>query len=245
MPRLKSEENMMRRLGIVLVGIFTLGSLAFAQRPDLPGSLVIDLGINSWSTPPTDISLNGFQSKTTNIIYYYDFPIGQNGFTFTPGIGLGLERYSFEDGKTLTTAIDNSNNRVVAVSDVTDVVPNGVAFDRSKLGLNYLDIPLEIRYYTSKNDFSRGFRAALGVKGGLLYSSFVKIKYDDAIQDRGVFRNKEDLGFNRFRYGINARIGFGGFSFFGYFELSDKFEFAPPGGIDTRTMTLGISLTGF
>jgi hypothetical protein len=222
-----------------------LGFVAKAQRPDLPGHLIVDLGLNIWSTTPTDLSLNGFQSKTINVIYYYDLPIGSNGFTFTPGIGLGLERYSFEDDKTLTSTVDNNNVRNISVTDLSASFTQANSFDKSKLGLHYLDIPLEFRYYTSKNNMSRGFRVALGPKIGVLYSSFTKVNFEDNAADNRTVKDRQDLGINRFRYGVQSRVGYGSFSLFGYYELSNKFDSAPLGGGDTRTLTVGIALTGF
>ena len=235
----------MRKLGLALVGIFFLGSVALAQRPDLPGSLVIDLGINSWSDRPTGAELKAFQSKTVNLIYYYDIPIGDRGFTFTSGFGLGLERYDFDNNTMLTSVVNNQNERVVQVSELETLLPRANSFDKSKLGLNYFDIPVEFRYYSSKNDFSRGFRAALGIKAGILYSSFTKLKYEDAATDTRRVKDHQQLGVNRFRYGINARIGFGGISFFGFYALSNTFDIAPEGAEDTKVVTFGISLTGF
>lgn len=236
---------MTRKLGLAFVGIFFFGSLALAQRPDLPGSLVIDLGINSWSDKPTGAELKAFQSKTVNLIYYYDLPLGNNGWTLTPGFGLGLERYAFDNNTTLTSVVNNQNQRVVSVTELTELLPTANSYDKSKLGLNYFDIPVELRYYTNQDNFNRGFRVALGLKAGILYSSFTKLKYEDAATDGRLTRDRQQLGINRFRYGVNARFGFAGFSFFGYYELSDKFETAPEGAIDTKTLTFGISLTGF
>lgn len=245
MPSSKVVVIMTRKLGLALVGILFFGSLAFAQRPDLPGSLVVDVGVNSWSNSPTDLELNTFQSKTVNIIYYYDLPLGDKGFTITPGFGLGLEKYSTDNETTLTSVVNNANQRVVAVTQLSNLITNANSFGKSKIAMNYIDVPVELRYYTNKNNFSRGFRAALGLKAGILYSSFTKIRYEDAATDDRMVKDRQNLGLNRFRYGVNARVGFGGFSFFGYYELSDKFEFAPAGGLDTRTLTIGISLTGF
>ena len=236
---------MTRKLGLALVGIFFFSSLAFAQRPDLPGSLVIDIGLNSWADTPTDMELNTWQSKTWNFTYYYDLPLGNNGLTITPGIGLGLERYATDNNTTLTSGVNSSNVRSVAVSQLSDVYPAASSFGKSKIGLHYLDIPVELRYYTSKNNYSRGFRVALGVKAGILYSSFTKTRYEDNATDDRLVKDRQQLGFNRFRYGVNARVGFAGFSFFGFYELSDKFEIAPAGGANTQTLTFGISLTGF
>ena len=235
----------MRKLGILLLAIFTLGSVAMAQRPDLPGSLVVDYGLNSFRNAPTDVKLNSFKSKTVNVVYYYDFPIGDRGFTFTPGFGLGLERFSFEDNKMLTSTVNSANERSIAVSDVATVYPQANTLNESKLGLNYFDIPLELRFYSKKDNMSRGFRAAIGAKVGILYSSFTKVKLEDNAADSRMIKDRQDLGFQRFRYGVQARVGFGGISLFGYYELSDKFDIAPAGGLDAQGVAFGISLTGF
>jgi hypothetical protein len=242
---MRQKEKYMRKIGLLIVGTLFLGLIAKAQRPDLPGSLIIDFGINIWSTTPTDLTLNGFQSKSINVVYYYDLPIGDKGFTFTPGIGLSLERYSFDDDKTLTSTINSSNIRNIAVSDLNSVYSQANSFDKSKLGLHYLDIPLEFRYYTSKDNLSRGFRVALGPKIGILYSSFTKVSYEDSAAEQRTVKDRQNIGINRFRYGIQGRVGYGSFSVFGFYELSNKFDSAPLGGGDTRTLTFGISLAGF
>ncbi len=236
----------MKKLLFAVVGLFFMSISAQAQRPDLPGALLVDIGLNSWSSAPTNISLNGFQSKTVNLTYYYDLPLGNRGFTFTPGIGLSFEKYSFKNNFTLTSSIDNAGVRSIGTADLVNLAPNNpTTFGKSKLGLNYLDIPLEIRWYSSGNQYNRGFRAALGVKGGVLYSSFVKYRFEDAKGDKRLVKDRQELGFNRFRYGVQGRIGFGGFSIFGFYELSKKWDIAPAGGEDTKTLTIGISLTGF
>ena len=235
----------MRKIVLLILGVFVFSISSYAQRPDLPGSLVIDLGLNSWADTPTGADLNTVQSKTVNITYYYDLPIGSSGLAFTPGIGLGAERYSFDQSVTLVSTIDANNNRSVAVANLDDVYGDVNDYKKSKLGLSYLDIPIELRYYTNASNYNRGARFAIGVKAGLLYSSFTKVKYDDAAADSRQIKDRQDLGINRFRYGVQARAGIGGFSIFGYYALSDLFDTAPTGGEKTKTLTIGISLTGF
>lgn len=235
----------MKKLLLGVVGLVFMSLSVQAQRPDLPGALLVDIGLNGWSTAPTGISLNGIQSKTVNLTYYYDLPIGNNGFTFTPGVGLSLERYSFEDNFTFTSSVDASSVRTVSATDLNSLVSNPISFDKSKLALHYVDVPLELRYYKSKNQYNRGFRAAIGMKVGVLYSSFTKYRYEDRGGDNRTVKDRQDLGLNRFRYGVQARVGFGGISLFGFYELSDKWDIAPAGGEETRSLTFGITLTGF
>lgn len=234
----------MKKIALAVVALVMLGNIAKAQRPDLPGALIIDLGVNNMLNAPDDINTNIFQSKTVNITYFYDLPIGEGKFTFTPGIGLGLEKFSFKNNYTLESEINNGVLEVNPV-DLADELSNVREFGKSKFAANYLDIPLEFRFYSRKNQYNRGFRAAIGGKVGVLYSSFTKFKYEDTRGDGHMVKNRADYGLNRFRYGVQARVGFGGFSLFGYYELSDKFDTPPPGGENTSNMTFGVALTGF
>ncbi|WP_305982110.1 outer membrane beta-barrel protein [Roseivirga thermotolerans] len=235
----------MKKFALAIVVLFMLGNVAKAQRPDLPGALIIDVGVNNWTDAPDNLRLNNFESKTVNITYYYDLPIGNSKFTFTPGLGLGLEKFSLKDNYTLTSSLDNTGNLVVAPAQLTNQLSNVFEFGKSKFAANYVDIPLEIRFYKRKNQYSRGLRAALGGKVGLLYSSFTKYKWEDTTGENHMVKNRADYGLTRFRYGVQGRVGFGGFSLFGYYELSDKFDVAPAGGENTRNFTFGVSLTGF
>lgn len=235
----------MKKFALAIIALVMLGNIAKAQRPDLPGALIVDIGANNWGSSPDNLRLNTFESKTVNITYFYDLPIGDSKFTFTPGIGLGLEKYSFKDNYSLTSSLDAANQLIVAPTLLSDNIPNVLEFGKSKMGMNYVDIPLELRFYSRKNQYSRGFRAAIGARVGILYSSFTKYKYEDEVGVNHMVKNRADYGINNIRYGVQGRVGFGGISLFGYYELSDKFDIAPVGGENTRTLTFGISLTGF
>ena len=235
----------MKKILFAIVGLFLLNVSALAQRPDLPGSLIIDIGINSWANAPTNLPLNNIQSKTVNFTYYWDVPIGEKGFTFTPGIGISSERYSFDRAFTIGSVTNTAGERTISTDDLTQLIPDASLIGRTKIGMNYLDIPLEFRYYTSGDQYNKGFRAAIGGKVGVLYSSLTKYWYEDFSGADRLRRDRKNIGLNRFRYGIQARAGWGSFSLFGFYELSDKWDIAPEGGEETRTLTVGIALTGF
>ncbi len=235
----------MKKILFAVVGSIIFSASALAQRPDLPGALIVDIGVNTWSETPTNLQLNTFQSKTFSFTYYWDLPIGQKGLTFTPGVGLGTERYSFDQAFTIGSIADGDGVRTITADDLRDVIQDGSTLGKTKAGMNYLDIPLEFRYYARGNDYSRGFRVALGAKVGVLYSSFTKYKYEDLAGRNRMVKDRKDMGLNRFRYGVQGRVGWGGFSLFGFYELSEKWDVAPEGGAETNTFTFGISLTGF
>jgi len=240
--RFTKRSHMKRILTVFFLIIFTL--TAKAQRPDLPGQLLFDFGFNSWSNNPTGSSLSWFESKTVNMAYYYDLPIGNGGWTITPGIGMSWEKYSFSNNTTMVSQIVD-DQRFIRVVDLNEQFGDNLDFDKSKLGINYIDLPLEIRWYAKRNQYSKGFRVGVGGKVSYRYSSFTKLKFEDPLQDPRMLKDRQNIGLDRWRYGLQLRIGWGGIGVFAFYELSDKFSNPPLGGVDTSTFTWGLSLTGF
>lgn len=209
-------------------------------RPDFPGTLRFDIGINLFQDNLPEMDLDAFGSIAFNIYYYFDKSIGNSHFSFNPGLGFGLDKYSFDKNVTLV----NSGNNLIEVAQLADILPNA-DIKKSKLAANYFDIPVEFRFNSRKNDHSRGFKVAVGGKIGILMSSHTKIKYEEEgttikLQD------KQDFNLNKFRYGAHARVGFGGFNLFFYYGLSELFDNNKgPQGTSVSTMNFGISIAGF
>ncbi|NJM94035.1 MAG: hypothetical protein HC842_04620 [Cytophagales bacterium] len=76
-----------------------LRNQGLSARPDIPGHFVIDLGISNFylNTPSTEIG--GWSSRTINAYYFYEFKLGDSRFSFRPGLGAGMDRYSFTNNK--------------------------------------------------------------------------------------------------------------------------------------------------
>lgn len=235
----------MRKFVVAIVGVFIFGFSSMAQRPDLPGHMIFDFGLNSWSNSPVGAEMDLWRSKTLNITYLYDLPIGDGNLTFTPGIGLSMEKFAFDNNTTLTSTINNSGARAIGVAQLETIYINARDFKRSKLATNYVDVPLEFRWYARPGNYGQGFRVAVGGKVGMLYSSYTKVKMEDQARDPRMVKDRQEYGLNPFRYGIITRVGWGGVGFFSYFELSNKFDNPPPGADRTKTFTFGVSLTGF
>ncbi len=208
-----------------------------AARPDLPGMFLLELGWNTLENTPELMDMNTFGSRTVNFIYFYPVEIGRSGIYFMPGVGLGLERHKFDNDYTITQDI----NGEVSFDDITILDPK-----KSMIVTNYVDIPVEFRYYLNRDDIKRSFNFGFGAKFGYLFSSHTKIKYEEA-GDNVIVKNKRPFGLNQFRYGLTGRIGYGGLTLFGYFGLSEMFESGngPLNTDDVSGYTIGISFTGF
>lgn len=240
-----------------LAGIIILSGVSFmalsqatpakktTARPDIPGTFVVELGLNRDNGGPGDFSLGLIGSRTFNIYYQYDFRILKSPFSFVPGIGFSLERYRFKNEYTLDYTSDISDE-LVLIPPADAVVPD---IKKSQLITNYLEIPVEIRYTINPDDPSRSFKIAFGGRAGYLFDSFTKVKYKENSEVKK-FKDKQDFNLTKLRYGLTGKIGFGNFSLFGYYNLTPLFEEGKGLKQDDiynnfNTYTIGISLSSF
>ncbi len=209
-------------------------------RPDIPGDLLIDFGFNFLLDNPSSLEMGFFGSKVVNFYYHWDIPIGKSNFSFSPGFGVGLEKYGWDGDNTLGR--DENNNTVVL--NLADVFPDS-EIKNTKIAANYLDIPLEIRYHVNKENHNQGFRVAIGGKVGMLFDGHTKVKYKQD-GDNKKLKQKDNFNLNRFRYGAHIRLGFPGVNIFGYYALNELFENGKgPEQTTSSSFNVGISIVGF
>jgi hypothetical protein len=214
-------------------------------RPDIPGTFVLEVGINKMLNPPSNFSLGFWGSRTLNIYYQYDIRILKSRFAVVPGIGLSLERFKFNNYRTLAYDADDSLKLVLP----GELVPALPTMRKSQLITNYVEIPVELKYSSKPEDPSRTFKASIGGRIGFLYDGFTKIKFEDN-NEIIKQKDKQDWNLTKFRYGVFAKIGIGNFSVFTNYNLSNLFEEGKGPGQqgtvqDFNTMTVGISLSSF
>ena len=233
---------------VVLLGLILTGINGYSQdkkktsRPDIPGSVIVELGVNLKNgIVPPDFKKGLWGSRTINVYYQYPIRIFKTKFSFNPGIGLSLERWRFINNYTLSPTPDADGS--YPLMPATKVLPGTI--DRTQLVNNYVEAPLEIRYDTTPEDIARSFNACLGVRVGVLYDSFMKIDYRENGENR-TNKDKQFHGMNPIRYGVYGRIGIGGFSLFSYYNLSPMFQ-TDKGPVNTsmNSVTIGISINGF
>ena len=230
-------------LSLFLVGVVLISTAQdkkFAQ-PDLPGDLVLDIGMNYWTYK--EDSIQAWSSKSLGIYYNKRYKIS-NKLSFYPSVGLGFERLGFKKNYHYDT--DQQLNLVI---DSTTAL-----IKRNKLAITYLDVPLELRLHPKGTIEGEGFFIGAGVIGGLKLSAHTKLKYVDNGNKRKEKLNS-NFGLQDFRYGYQVRVGWKGFQVFYKKYLSDLYrkpqelvgpDLEPTGKImRPSTSTIGISFTGF
>ncbi|MGC3948713.1 MAG: outer membrane beta-barrel protein [Chryseolinea sp.] len=244
---IKQLAGILVLMGISVVGICQEAAPAKKKsvRPDIPGMFTVDFGFNRALSAPVDFDLYFWGSRTVNIYYQYDFRLFKSPISVVPGIGFSLERYRFKDNYAVGYTND-SHNEVTMLPPGDLPTPN---IKKSMLVTNYLEVPVELRYTLNPEDPSRSFKISVGGRIGWMYDSFNKIKYSEDGEVKKL-KDKQDYHLNPIRYGLLARLGFGGFSLFCNYNLSPLFRKGE--GIQTNnesndfnTLTFGISVSNF
>lgn len=229
---------------LLVVGLSANAQDSF-KTPDFPGDLMVDIGLNYWDQADS-LDQKGWPSKSISF-YYMKTKFLSNKFTFRYGAGLGLEKISLGNRRTLTSLEDS-----VLVADVPfDLTRTDMR--KNKLALTYLDIPVELRFYPKGTEEGEGLFVGVGGIVGIRMAAHIKLKYgnaDELIKEK--MTGKYNL--NSFRYGVQARVGFKGVHFFfkKYFSetFNDNLQFSngteiTDMGYNPTMTTFGINITGF
>jgi hypothetical protein len=250
----------------------SLESTKKTARPDIPGTFVMELGLNRLTEQPSGLKYGFWGSRTLNVYYQYDMRIGKSKFSFHPGVGFGMERlklinfkqtYTFPapSNKDTTITIPNPTLIYDAQGNTTFVNAARYIYDGDTLGqinwsgsyetkksmlvMNFIDVPVEFRFSTNPDDPARSFKIGIGGRVGYLINAHTKIRYSE---DGNIKKLKthQDFNLNRFRYGAFLKVYMGNFSFFGYYNFNPLFETDKgPAKTKAQSYTIGISLSSF
>jgi len=216
-----------------------------AGRPDIPGDLIIEFGFNWIQDHPEGYSFRTMKSRTFNAYYLYDINIGKSSFSIHPGLGIGTEKYAFNDDVTIGYGLDILENPELQIIPLDRIYGLSADFKKSQINPNYFDIPLELRWRLLKNDPKHSFKITMGGKFGVLFDSKTKIKYKEDGESK-TDKHKEGYELNPIRYGVYTKIGFGGLNAYYYYSISEVFK-KGQGPLDTTMypMTFGLTLALF
>jgi len=215
----------------------------FGPRPDLRGDLTFSFGLNLLNRNNVDaLALRPFGSNSFSVGYMYPINIGNSNFTFNGGISLSYEKYAFSNDSALTLAYEpivgddafSTNAQIVRIDSA--IIGSGFV-EKSKFETNYINIPVEFRYYINKEKRGNGgFFIAAGASIGYLITGKTKIRYVENEETKKIKR-KENFELNQFRYGAHVRIGIAGFGAFFNYDYSPVFN---PGKGPENTSTIPV-----
>ncbi|MTI32894.1 outer membrane beta-barrel protein [Xanthovirga aplysinae] len=196
------------------------------EQPDIPGIIYFSLGLNSLNNRPQVFKLNGWGSRTFEVYYFYNIPLGRSFLALRPGIGLSMNKFSFKRlaGRRDAFTLVDSTRTITLIEKLTrlDQFQFLTRVFKSQFELDFIDIPFFL-YFWSENELKRkGFFVAIGARLGLRFDSKTKVKFR---QDAKVKINKRKgkFTFNNTRVSIGARAGWKNFSAFWWWTTSRIF----------------------
>ncbi len=150
-------------------------------------------------------------------IYTFE-PLFKTNRTFNFSLGLGISSHNVHNNALPYDSLGKTYFKLI---------PPGYKYTKNKITVNYLEILLEINIVSRVDKRGRNFRLAIGGKGGLMLSNYIKYVGED-------FRNlsKKEVKFKEYRleniswyrYGLYFRMSYGRFGVAASYMLSPLFE---------------------
>ncbi|MEM7055393.1 MAG: outer membrane beta-barrel protein [Bacteroidota bacterium] len=205
--------------------------------PSNYGSLVVEWGFNALINAPKEMKLGHWGSRTIKGYLYYNIPIKESHFTFSPGIGIEAESYQFRDKYTLA----RSKSRKTFLKPARALFPNSPEIKQSSLAVKYTELVTELRFNANHGEPQYGLFIALGGKIGLRWGASTTIRYREDSQNKSRI-TAESFNLSRLRYGLLARVGWGRFGAFYSQTFSALFSEQGPSEATIRPFSIGISI---
>lgn len=191
-------------LTILALSAYLIQAQSLSQTTIKRFSFGADVFTDIWMNHPEGADVRTI-NQGANFFGMYNYPLGDSDFSFAFGIGMGFHNlYS-------KSIIEDIKADTIVFMPLPDSLP----MKRTKLGLSYIDVPLEFRFKTPSK-----FRLAVGVKVGYLIDA--KTKYKFAKGD--IEKLKQVNNVEKFRFGPTIRVGYSWVSLYAYYSVTEIFR---------------------
>ncbi|MBW6497114.1 MAG: outer membrane beta-barrel protein [Bacteroidales bacterium] len=221
----------MKRLFIFLTATWLMAGAAFAQEDLLRGRsdrLMIDFFTDIWSNAPENMDMNTI-NRGINITMMQDFPLGNSPISFATGLGIASHNLYSDHFFDYAPMFWSSTFPQPGTYDFTPIGDTYGEVKKNKLNLNYLNLPLELRY--RNNSLPHTFRITAGVRAGYLVNAHTKthIKNDNggvgiSTQEERKYKEHKLGNLEKFQFGLSGRIGYGRINLNAYLPLTKIFK---------------------
>ena len=131
---------------------------------------MIQFGADNWVGGPDSVKTTGI-GRHFNIYFMLDKPFRTNNkYSLAYGVGFGTNNQYIDKG----TFVDLSQVANTIRFRTLDSLAN--RYDKQKVATVYLQVPAEIRYYSNPANPAKSWKLAAGVKVGLLFKGYTKMK---------------------------------------------------------------------
>jgi hypothetical protein len=142
-----------------------------------------------------------------------DFHLYHDYINLVTGLGFEFDHFALQKNVSLRT--DSSYTTATNSSPIN--------YRKNNLNESLLTLPLMFDFNTSGNA-NRSVHIAVGVLGGLKIGSRTRQKYIDFNGETVKLTKSNDYNLDPFRYSLSARIGYGAFTVYANYSLSEFFK---------------------
>lgn len=201
-----------------------------------------DFGFSGWLTPDRSLELpsgwNKLQLDNARSfafawnIHQHNFHLYKNYVNLGTGIGLEWNSYAFRENITLDP------NAVILTGTI-----DTINYAKNKLRTCFVNVPLMFDLNSSANA-DNAFHLSLGAKFGynLFRNRQVQKFYENDGDDKEKNVFKDDFNVNPIRYSLLARVGYGDYTLFADYALSEMFKAGKGPKVTPFTLGLHINL---
>jgi len=215
----------------------TYASLNLANRAN--DHFMIEFSYDNWVGKTDSMRTTGF-CRGFAFYFMYDFPFKTDPH-FSVGAGIGIDASNVYFVQT-NVGVATAGNATLAFTSTA----NADHFKKYKLVITNLDVPLELRYAFNPENTNKSWKIAVGVKAGLLLSTYTKGKNleNAAGQVTNAYIAKESSTrfFNQGRLVATARVNYGWIGVFGTYQITPLIKNGA--GPTVNPYSIGIVLSG-
>ncbi|TXH23318.1 MAG: hypothetical protein E6Q95_00440 [Chitinophagaceae bacterium] len=204
--------------------------------------IMVQFGVTNWSGKPDSVRTSGF-SKSFNVYGMYAFPFKSSPqFSAALGLGIGGDHIVFKNTKSFIDIARNSP--MLGFNQFSG--KDSVYFKKAALINTYLELPLELRFTSNPEKPNGSFKAAIGAKVGTMIRATTRNRdlysKSGALLEQKLMKESNKRFFNTTRIAATARIGYGNFSIYGAYQLTNLLKAGT--GPELRPYTIGLTLSG-
>jgi hypothetical protein len=193
--------------------------------------VMLQLGYENWANVPDSVKIGGL-GRAANVYLCYEFPIQKSNFSFAAGAGVSTSHIYLK-------------NQEIVLNDTLPYIQfkaESANYKKYKYATTYLEAPFELRYFENKENKNIGIKAAIGLKVGAVIAAHTKSK--ETVNSKPIVEKVSTKRYlEAYRYSATARIGYGNFSIYGQYAISNLFKVGS-GPENVKPFQIGICITG-
>lgn len=209
----------------ILIAIICMATSAHGFVPERmhpTDRFMVTLFSDIWQDVPETIDLKTIQ-RGIGISAFQDMPLGRTNFSLAAGLAFSSHNL-YSDNRYQFSPYLNQFHFVPIDSDHD--------YDKNKLSLNYLEVPVQLRFRT--RDLPSTLRFYAGIKAGYLFHAHTKFEgkeyYGHGVgplfpTERTIKVKEHNLkNINSYRIGLTGTIGYGVVNLHFYYQLTETFK---------------------